>query len=473
MNGISGNICFYRHAQVLLFNHCQTKWSGSNIPTVFDWMIATYPIQYVNYPTSLQMICLETYSPIECPYPFNTSTCVYGDLGERLGPITSTTTTQTFVDNVLDLYGPNSPIGRSIVLKRQNNNRIEFACANIDYQGISLTTLRAGYNDLVNGDAVLRRANGRSGTTLNVDLFTACNSTGVANDDGSPLNWYLRSGSCDNPGPVSKYMYMFLSHLSLIQTVQFSFSSLFWQIFGSDTHESEITMGAFDSCSRDNPRGCPPGDLTTKCGPIPGTLFESPNLYRYRAFCNDDQLGLLPVNSLTETVLVFEKANGRIVGCEELEHVNQLCARVDCIKRPRVGINILFYQRDPNDRTHVRSFVTGLDGEGAYLEIREFAAPNQTCSLAGGRFDKPRGPGTVITDSVITSMNGIPIPIGTLHTEITPITDRPSLVKQDATLWLPLFGQFSIIGRSIALVNNDGVTVTCCTIMEVTDPSLS
>lgn len=228
-------------------------------------------------------------------------------------------------------------------------------------------------------------------------------------------------------------------------------------------------MGAFDSCSRDNPRGCAPGDLTTKCGAIPST--GGPGRFRYRAFCNDDQLGLLPVSSLTDTVLVFEKANGRIVGCEELDHINQLCARVNCAKRPRVGIDILFYQSDPNDHTHVRSFVTGLDGEGARLEIREFAAPNQNCTLAGGLYDKARGPGTVLSDSVVSSMNGIPIPIGTLHRKITPITDRPSLVKQDTTPWLPLFGQLSIIGRSIALVNNNGNTVTCCTIMEVTDPS--
>ena len=211
MNGISGHICFYQAepgAPVTI----TVKLNGLDqiYPQSFDWMIANYPIQYVNYP---DFPCSDDklgdiYRPVECPYPFNTSTCVYGNLGERLGAITSTTTTQTFEDGVLDLYGPNSPIGRSIVLKRQNNNRIPFACANINYQGISLTTLRAGFNDLVNGDVILRRANGRSGMTLNVDLFTACNDTGVANDDGSPLNWNLRSGSCNNPGPVSKYMYM-------------------------------------------------------------------------------------------------------------------------------------------------------------------------------------------------------------------------------------------------------------------------
>lgn len=209
MNGLSGDICFYQAepgAPVTI----TVKLNGLDqiYPHSYDWMIASYPIRFVNYPDfpCSDAMLGEVYDPIDCPEN-KSENCVYGDLGERLGPITSTTNkSQTLVDDVLDLYGPNSPIGRSIVLRRQGNNMIPFACANIEYQGISMTTLRAGYNDLVNGDAILRRANGRSGMTLNVDLFTACNGTGLVNDDGTPLNWYLRSGSCENPGPVSKYM---------------------------------------------------------------------------------------------------------------------------------------------------------------------------------------------------------------------------------------------------------------------------
>lgn len=207
---LRGEICFYQAepgANVTIT--VKLKGLDQFYPQSFGWMIATYPTQFVNYPL---FPCSDdalgpVYSPVDCPV--NTSAnCVYGDLGERLGLISSTTTTQTFSDSVLDLYGPNSPIGRSIILRRENENRIPLACANIGYQGLSMTTLRAGYNGLLNGDVIMRRPNGRSGVTLNVDLFSGCNVTGVNPDDlplidGSPLRWSLRSGSCNNIGPVS------------------------------------------------------------------------------------------------------------------------------------------------------------------------------------------------------------------------------------------------------------------------------
>ena len=194
--------------------------------------------------------------------------------------------------------------------------------------------------------------------------------------------------------------------------------------------------------------------------------IESPRPPKYRTFCLDDQLGLFPLSSIQSTVLVIEQ-DGVIIDCQPWSPVNQLCARVNCDKRPRINMDILFFQYDPSDRTHVRSYITGLDMEKAYLQVRRDPVTNKRRCEAGGLYDK-RGP--IVTASNAGNPTGDVLPVGTLENKITSIVNRTSLVKQDTTSWLPLFGPFSIIGRSIALVDVDGNTVLCCNIEPVTEP---
>ena len=168
-------------------------------PQGFNWSIREYPVPYA---MSDYFPCADlgaVYVPIACPD--NTSqNCVYGNLGERLGPIRSTENkAQTLSDNILDLYGPNTPIGRSIVIERET----ELACANIDYTGISLQTLRAGFNSpALHGEVILRRQNGRSGMTFYGEFYPGCDGI----DLGTDLSWSLNRGSCEDVGAVSAYM---------------------------------------------------------------------------------------------------------------------------------------------------------------------------------------------------------------------------------------------------------------------------
>ena len=108
MAGVLGDISFYqpeRGANVEITVDFQKL--EQFYPQSFKWSIREYPVPYSFFP------CADlgaVYAPIPCPA--NTSqNCVYGNLGERLGPILSTeiNRTQTFSDSVLDLYGPNTP----------------------------------------------------------------------------------------------------------------------------------------------------------------------------------------------------------------------------------------------------------------------------------------------------------------------------------------------------------------------------
>ena len=203
--GIRGEICFFQEepgAPVKV----TVKLQGLERfePQEYDWEIHEYPVRFAEYPDfpCSEMTLGDVYTPTECPEN-STSTCRYGDLGERLGRLKTTSEPQMFTDNVLDLFGHITPIGRSILLRHTIPGREDpFTCANIEYQGISLQTLRAGFNDELNGDVIFRRQSGRPGTTLHVDLVSACpprsfDLTGVA------LEWSLRDGSCD--GPVRLY----------------------------------------------------------------------------------------------------------------------------------------------------------------------------------------------------------------------------------------------------------------------------
>ena len=236
------------------------------------------------------------------------------------------------------------------------------------------------------------------------------------------------------------------------------------QVLGSDTHPDEIMMGAFAGCSRNNPRACPAGDLTTKCGQV----RVVPGQNKYRAFCNDDQLGLVPQSLLQDTILVFSVGNS-IIDCQPWQPVKQQCARVTCVKRPRVYMDILFYQSDPGDRTHVRSFIIGLDGNKAYLQIRNKRANFTDCRDLGSIFDKPGS--RFVGAPFGKDPTGDALPVGTLEFKISSIRKQQSLRKGDTTSWLPLFGPYNIVGKSLALYDENGNVVTCCDIELMSNPN--
>ena len=206
MGGIRGKICFdqadFGSPVVITVELDGLK--SQYAPQRFDWQILEYPVPFSKYPDFPCSDLGDTYEPFPCePDQIDTPPCC-GNLGQRLGLLRATSKPQVFTDDDLNLFGAFSPIGRSIVLRDTVREGIPIACANIEYQGISLQTLRAGFSGPeLNGDVIFRRQNGRAGTTFHVDLYSACNHTLL---DGSDLNWSLRTGTCDNIGGVSKIL---------------------------------------------------------------------------------------------------------------------------------------------------------------------------------------------------------------------------------------------------------------------------
>ena len=165
-------------------------------PRSFDWEITEYPIQFSEYP---DFPCTDLGSK--------------DSLSMRHGRLDSTGS-HTFIDDELDLFGPDSPVGRAITISHVIRQNLPVSCANIEYQGISLQTLRAGFNgpELM-GDVIFRRQNGRPGATIHVQLCAACNFTVL---QGLNLDWSLRTGTCDDIGPVSGNQYLHLQYYTYI-----------------------------------------------------------------------------------------------------------------------------------------------------------------------------------------------------------------------------------------------------------------
>ena len=71
-------------------------------------------------------------------------------------------------------------------------------------------------------------------------------------------------------------------------------------------------------------------------------------------------------------------------------------------------MDILFFQNDPHDWTHIRTHITGLDREAAYLQVRERPVDDQkNCSMAGGLLDINQGPGTLKIAGIFSEPFGL------------------------------------------------------------------
>lgn len=111
--------------------------------------------------------------------------------------------------------------------------------------------------------------------------------------------------------------------------------------------------------------------------------------------------------------------------------------------------------------------------EKRYLQVRRDPVTDSSECEAGGIYDKPRR--ALLHHSHVPQdplkLTGDVLPVGVMECKTTSPKDMNSVVVQDTTSWLPLFGPYSIIGRSLALTDANGVPVACCNIEHVVNPS--
>ena len=187
-----------------------------------------------------------------------------------------------------------------------------------------------------------------------------------------------------------------------------------------------------------------------------------------RAFCTDEQLGVVPRSYLRRTSVAIKDANSaqNIIACAGFQTIEPECAIVEFRTRGRRGIygNLLFYQNDPNDRTFVRTYVTGLRKISGSFEIRENPVPEDgNCSNVGAIVIRP-GAAPVIGVPVSSgaSQTGDTVVLGNLGPKLTIPEGAQNYRETAASSYLPLFGPYNITGNSLVLVRDDNGQPWAC-----------
>ena len=213
MNGVLGTIQFYQPYPRSPVTITVNLKGLDEYAEYYTWHIHEYPMNLVdvnNFPCTREQIgghfdpTGQALIPPTSEYnercANDTDACEVGDLAGKLGPLRSTTETQVFVDTRLDLYGPLSPLGRSVVVHRQGAGG-RWTCGNLGYASpfskSRVESVRYSFRGLFQGDILFRRVEGSGVSTFDTLLF-ANESLGVE----TAITWNLRRGTCDAPGAV-------------------------------------------------------------------------------------------------------------------------------------------------------------------------------------------------------------------------------------------------------------------------------
>ena len=200
---------------------------------------------------------------------------------------------------------------------------------------------------------------------------------------------------------------------------------------------------------------CRIGDFTGKCG----TLDFTDNI-RGRRFCTDNQLGSIRTSDIynpDQPISVVLDDAGVVVACGVLEPVQPQIAYVE-FKNSRIFGQIYFYQSSPNDRTYARTYITGITRRNVSLAI--YTNGDGTCNNLGSLLRKPNSP-AIIGRPVGATKTGDAVVLGNLSTKLRIPPESQSYRVTTTTPYLPLFGPYSIVNNTLALIDSNGVALAC------------
>ncbi len=125
----------------------------------------------------------------------NATSCEVGDFSGKLGRLRNDQQQQFFVDPLLNLYGPQSVIGRALVIHYPGSPNNRFICANIEPLGCRVKNLRAAFdNGVLQGEIVIRHVAGQDSAKIFVDLVQVVGDTTAVRD----RTWSLHFGQPDS-----------------------------------------------------------------------------------------------------------------------------------------------------------------------------------------------------------------------------------------------------------------------------------
>ena len=382
------------------------------------WPYLWHVHQYPSSPSSCSPDVVGTpYDPLqlslEANYPSlcatNRSMCALGDLSGRYGYLNSSSSTFSASDADLSLYGAYTIFGRSVVL---NWNSTLFACANIGYPaGIVLyAPFRAGF-----AGNVYFLSNYGNSTAVFADLNAV---NGLVNSSGHNWHVHIQPALSNNCAAAGDH-----------------YNPLGVQTGGNYSL----------SCGPKAPELCEVGDLSGKGGVLDVTNGMARLLYV------DLLLPLLPQDGnplyIVGRSVVVHGPNGSLarLACANISLLFPLDALAQFNTSGVVGI-VRFRQATPFDVTVVTVSLTGLGGVASGYHVNALQVQGGDCSTAGNVWD-PTGVGGASTPLHTSDQ----FKVGDLSGKFGNLAGLAAVNYTFSDSNLPLFGQESIVGRSLVL----------------------
>ena len=364
--------------------------------------------------------------------PQNPGVCEVGDLSGKFGNFQSAeTVTAMYTDNtLLSLYGIYSILGRSIVIHFENGDR--FVCANIPDGVANATTPSLLYspyrNDFVGN--IYFRQHSRSTTTAKV--YTDLERIG-GSEFSSGHNWHVHDRALDVVGMDC---------------------GLAGPHYNPRNVNVSEAAGYFMRCGNSSiamQRECEIGDLSNKGAPFNVNNRVTKQLYTDTDLPLFTSLEGFQINGLS-TVIHNESLGAPRIACANISIYQPLQA-VSVFNENGVSGSIQFYQHSPFDPTIIMVNLRGLRTIASGYHVHAYSvgpgtSPDRCANRYTGGHWNPHG----IMRAGITSDQ---FEIGDLSGKFGSLAGQSDFTGVFIDPNVPLFGSYSILGRSIVIHYND------------------
>ena len=362
--------------------------------------------------------------------------CEIGDLSGKFGRLNVSDTSVAYTDPFLSLYGEYSIIGRSVVIHLSNGTRL--VCANVGYPTDGQTNAQTDIlyspfrNDFA-GDVFFRGHTDNVTASVYTDLLRL---TGSSNSQGH--NWHVHENPLDTNG------------------TDCSVAGPHYNPYSVDT----TGMGYNDRCNNTSHRECEVGDLSNKGAPL--QVRERV----VKQFYTDTFLPLAGDTFFIEKRSIVIHAENHTVpriACANITRFNPLEAVVNFNESGILG-SISFSQLSPYDMTSVKVSLQGLQGmAGGYhvhvYPVRPEGIGSERCAAADGHWNPT---GITYEPNNTRQLTSDEYEIGDLSGKFGSFGGLNTVTETYFDPNIPLFGTYSIVGRSVVIHRSvDGSRWTC------------
>ena len=419
----------------------------------FPWHVHEYPFPHDGTVTPCGVeITGGHFDPLEAAENSNYTTdcssqtpqnCEIGDLSGKFGAFPQADPlTARYSDSFLSLYGVNSITGRSIVIHFVNGSRL--VCANIGYPSTSVSSdggllLYSPFRNSFKGDIFFRQHTPDNSTS---SVYTNLERVDGSGANSTLHNWHVHDRPLDAAG------------------MDCMVAGPHYNPRGVDINDPSYAV----NCGNMNAtlqRNCEIGDLSSKGAPF--DVLSG----RIQQFYTDTDLPIIPdIDGYSiddrSTVIHAENRGGPRIACTNLTQYQPLEA-ISVFNDQEVSGSVQFYQRSPYDPTQVSVTLRGLQRRFNGYHVHEYptgpsslGSPDKCSAMFTGGHWNP----TAISTPGRTSDQ---FEIGDLSGKFGGLSGLDEISANYSDPNVPLFGPFSVIGRSIVIhLDDQGGTRSLC-----------